>query len=77
MSPFPAIRSGSAVIFWDETTLFSGDYLLPGGETILRLPGGSREDYEKIARPFLEALPRGLYHSAGTRGKLYALKGRM
>lgn len=70
--PLPGHTPGSAVIFWDETTLFSGDYLLPGGETILRLPGGSREDYEKIARPFLEALPRGLTIQPG-HGVSYTL----
>lgn len=67
--PLPGHTPGSAVLFWDETTLFSGDYLLPGGETVLRLPGGSKEDYEKFARPFLDALPRGLTirpgHGAG------------
>ena len=67
--PLPGHTPGSAVLFWDETTLFSGDYLLPGEETVLRLPGGSKEDYEKFARPFLDALPRGLTirpgHGAG------------
>lgn len=58
--PLPGHTPGSAVIFWDETTLFSGDYLLPGGETVLRLPGGSKGDHEKYALPFLKALPRGL-----------------
>lgn len=58
--PLPGHTPGSAGVFWDGDTLFSGDYLLPCGETVLRLPGGSEEDYETFTRPFLEALPRGL-----------------
>ena len=58
--PLPGHTPGSAGIFLDGETLFSGDYLLPGGETVLRLPGGSPEDYRRVTRPFLEGLPRGL-----------------
>ena len=57
--PLPGHTPGSAGIFLDEAALFSGDYLL-AEETVLRLPGGSPEDYERVTRPFLAALPRGL-----------------
>lgn len=69
--PLPGHTPGSAGIFLDETTLFSGDYLL-AEETVLRLPGGSREDYERVTKPFLAALPRGLTVRPG-HGESYTL----
>lgn len=69
--PLPGHTPGSAGIFLDETTLFSGDYLL-AEETVLRLPGGSREDYERVTKPFLAALPRGLTIRPG-HGESYTL----
>lgn len=56
----PGHTPGSAGIFWDETTFFSGDYLIPGEEVILRLPGGKAEDYERYTKPFLARLAPGL-----------------
>lgn len=56
----PGHTPGSACMLLDETTLFSGDYLIPGEEVILRLPGGSAEDYLQAAKPFLASLPLGL-----------------
>lgn len=70
--PLPGHTPGSAGIFWDDDTFFSGDYLLPGEAPILRLPGGSQEDYEAFSRPFLEALPRGLTIRPG-HGESYTL----
>lgn len=58
--PLPGHTPGSAGILWDGELFFSGDYLIPGGEVVLRLPGGSGADYEAVTRPFLEALPKGL-----------------
>lgn len=58
--PLPGHTPGSAVIFYDEQALFSGDYLLPGEETVLRLPGGSEQDYRAVTLPYLRALPDGL-----------------
>lgn len=69
--PLPGHTPGSAGIFLDEAALFSGDYLL-GEETVLRLPGGSPEDYERVTRPFLAALPRGLAVCPG-HGEGYTL----
>ncbi len=56
----PGHTPGSACIFLDEEILFSGDYLIPGEEVILRLPGGSEKDYCTKARPFLSRLPLGI-----------------
>lgn len=56
----PGHTPGSAGIFVDGTTFFSGDYLIPGEEVILRLPGGSADDYNTRTKPFLERLAPGL-----------------
>lgn len=56
----PGHTPGSAGIFWDESCFFSGDYLLPDREVILRLPGGSEHDYKTKTKPFLDGLPSGL-----------------
>lgn len=71
--PLPGHTPGSACIFWDENTLFSGDYLIPGESVILRLPGGSKEDYEAITKPFLVRLPLGLQICPGHKAP-YTLK---
>lgn len=70
--PLPGHTPGSAALFWDEETLFSGDYLLPDEETVLRLPGGSEEDYRRFTKPFLDALPAGLTIRPG-HGESYTL----
>lgn len=56
----PGHTPGSACLLLDGETLFSGDYLIPGEAVILRLPGGSEEDYLRRTKPFLAALPPGL-----------------
>lgn len=56
----PGHTPGSAGIFLDGQTFFSGDYLIPGEELILRLPGGSAADYAARTQPFLEGLSPGL-----------------
>ena len=58
--PLPGHTPGSSGIFLDEDVFFSGDYLLPDREVVLRLPGGNEEDYETITKPFLDALPKGI-----------------
>lgn len=71
----PGHTPGSICVFWDEKILFSGDYLLPGQEVILRLPGGSRADYETVTLPFLAALPPGLEVCPG-HGDSFTLTGK-
>ena len=63
----PGHTPGSAGIFLDGDTLFSGDYLIPEEAVILRLPGGSEADYNAVTRPFLSRLPLGLQICPGHR----------
>lgn len=65
--PLPGHTPGSAGIFWDEDTFFSGDYLIPGEEVILRLPGGDRDTYLTRTKPILDGLPAGLRVCPGHR----------
>lgn len=58
MRSLPGHTHGSSVIVYDGI-LFSGDYLLPGDKVITRLPGGSEEEYEACARPWLSQIPDG------------------
>ena len=51
---------GGCGIFWDEELFFSGDYLIPDSEVVLRLPRGNAQDYETYTKPFLDELPAGL-----------------
>ena len=62
-------------IFLDGDTFFSGDYLIPGEEVILRLPGGSETDYRAVTEPVLRGLPPGLHICPG-HGEPYILKGK-
>ena len=71
----PGHTPGSAGIFLDEDTFFSGDYLIHGEAVILRLPGGSEADYRRAAEPFLHQLPPGLRICPG-HGAPYILTGR-
>lgn len=56
----PGHTPGSSCLILDRTRLFSGDYLLPGEETVTRFPGGSMEDYEKKTKPWLRKLSMGM-----------------
>ena len=70
----PGHTPGSAGIFLDGDTFFSGGYLIPGEKVILRLPGGSETDYRARTRPFLAQLPPGLRICPG-HGAPYTLTG--
>ena len=70
-----AATPGSAGIFLDGDTFFSGDYLIPGEEVILRLPGGSETDYRAVTEPILRGLPPGLRICPG-HGEPYILTGK-
>lgn len=58
--PLPGHTPGSAGIFLDEKIFFSGDYLIPDEEPLLRFPGGDADSYQKITEPFLRSLPAGI-----------------
>lgn len=67
MKGLPGHTRGSSVILYEisskgaapEKIIFCGDYLLPGDRVLTRLPGGSKEDYEKYAKPWLQRIPDG------------------
>ena len=75
LTHLPGHTRGSCGILLDGEVFFSGDYLLPDKAPILRLPGGSEEDYARRALPFLEALPAGLWICPG-HGEPYRLPER-
>ena len=52
----PGHSKGSICIVMDEKVLFSGDTLVTGHDTILRLPGGSIKDFYQITVPYLKGL---------------------
>lgn len=58
--PMPGHTPGSEGIFLDESTIFCGDYLIPGEEPILRFPGGDAEAYTRFTEPVLQTLPAGI-----------------
>lgn len=69
----PGHTAGSCCILMDRINLFSGDYLLPSDEDPTIFPGGSKEDYENYAKPWMESLNEGLHIYPG-HGKDYILK---
>lgn len=54
----PGHSKGSICILVDEKILFSGDTLVTGHETILRLPGGSEKKFAGIHYRYLSHLTR-------------------
>ncbi|MCD8082147.1 MAG: hypothetical protein LUE86_01145, partial [Clostridiales bacterium] len=59
-----------------EDELFVGDYLLPGEEVQTRLPGGSLEEYETFARPWLRNIPDGTWINPG-HGERFQMSGEV
>jgi len=70
--PLPGHSPGGTGILLDGERFFSGDYLLPGEEVILRFPGGNDQQYYEETEPFLEKLPGGLWIYPG-HGDAYVL----
>ena len=58
MQETPGHSKGSSGILMDDMYLFSGDTLVTGHETILRLPGSSKKDFANITVPYLESLDK-------------------
>ena len=56
----PGHSPGGAGILVDGDSFFSGDSLMENGPVELRLPGGSRGDWERVSLPRLSALPEGI-----------------
>ena len=69
----PGHSRGSICILMDDDILFSGDTLVSGEKTILRLPGGSKKDFAEITMPFLNSLDGEwmVYPGHGEPQKLY------
>lgn len=70
----PGHSMGSAVITMDNDKVFTGDYIIADREEVLRLKGGSEEDFKKHTKPMLEMIPDGTYIYPG-HGPAY-VKGR-
>lgn len=49
----PGHSPGSIVISFDDTHVFTGDYMIPDIPVILRFPGGSKEAYRQRTLPYL------------------------
>lgn len=58
MRLLPGHTHGSSVIICGSS-LFTGDYLIPGEPVMTRLPGGSDVEYEQFAKPWLGRVPDG------------------
>ena len=58
LKALPGHTHGSCVIYCEEI-LYCGDYLLPDDKVVTRLPGGSDEEYEAYARPWLKTVGDG------------------
>lgn len=73
MKETPGHSKGSCCIFWENECMFSGDTLVTGHDTILRLPGGNRKDFAEKTLPFLHSLDRELlvYPGHGEPQKLF------
>ena len=56
MTHCPGHSKGSCVIQFDDDVFFTGDYMIPDTDVILRFPGGSKSDFESITLPFLLAI---------------------
>lgn len=56
----PGHSEGSACYILNNKLVFTGDTLLQYDPVILRFPGGNKEDYEKIALPYLQSLDKKL-----------------
>ncbi len=55
----PGHSPGSVLIKMNEDIVFTGDYLIYKEEEVLRLKGGSQEDFDKYTKPILAAIPKG------------------
>ena len=70
----PGHSAGSVVITMDRDSVFTGDYIIAGKEEVLRLKGGSEEDFKRYTKPMLDLIPEGTNIYPG-HGPAY-VKGR-
>lgn len=68
----PGHSRGSCCIEIDDNVVATGDSLILNTPVIVRLSGGSCEQYERLAKPYLNALPSGILILPG-HGKQFFL----
>lgn len=56
----PGHSEGSACYVINDKLVFTGDTLLQDYPVITRFPGGNKEDFERIALPYLQSLDKNL-----------------
>lgn len=56
----PGHSKGSICIVMNKKYIFTGDSLVEDNEIITRLPGGSKEEYLSITKPFLDRLDKNM-----------------
>lgn len=76
MFELPGHSMGSIGIIIDNKHFFSGDSLMKDYEIELRMPGGSREQWESIGKPRIDALPDGIMVYPGHFEEFVYLKKR-
>lgn len=57
LTELPGHSPGSAIIEAAGTHVFTGDHLIPGTQTLVRLPGGDADVFRQRVIPYLTALP--------------------
>ena len=60
MHSCPGHSPGSSVIRFDDTHVFTGDYMIPDTSVILRFPGGSKTAYRQETLPYLLSLDESI-----------------
>lgn len=69
----PGHSQGSCCITWNNTAVFTGDSLLKDTPVITRFPGGNTEQYDRITKPYLDALPDDIFVLPG-HGDYFVMK---
>lgn len=69
----PGHSIGGIGIIINDKFIFSGDNFIPGIQTVTKLPGGNKKDYENITRPFFSNLPYGSVVFPGHGGDVVVL----
>lgn len=72
----PGHSPGSQVIEIGKRWYFTGDSLIPGVKVITRFPGGSKQDFEEITKPYLARIPPGSVLFPG-HGEAAVFDGRL
>ncbi len=71
--PAPGHSPGSALYFFDEQCVFTGDSLIQHTPTIVHLPSSDRIAFKQITKPFLQSLDKEMIVFPG-HGEPFKLK---